>query len=58
MAQQREEDLERNKGVAFIQRLQPVLSLAGEAKGIVRRADKLTLPPSAKAAYAPVGTPT
>ena len=50
VARQREEDLERNKGVAFIQRLQPVLSLAGEAKGIVRRADKLTLPPSAKAA--------
>ena len=43
----REEDLERNRGVAFVQTLRPELSHAAEAKGIVRRADKITLPRSA-----------
>ncbi|KAL3924493.1 MAG: hypothetical protein SGPRY_003898 [Prymnesium sp.] len=45
-----EEDLERNRGVVYHTRLTPLFSRAGEAKGIVRRADKLTLPPSANAA--------
>lgn len=43
----REEDLERNRGVAFVQTLRPELTLAAETKGIVRRADKITLPRSA-----------
>jgi len=46
-AKQREHDLEHNLGVAFSRRLKPVLSLAGESKGIIRRADKVSLPPSA-----------
>ncbi|KAL1507323.1 hypothetical protein AB1Y20_008169 [Prymnesium parvum] len=49
-AREREADLERNRGVAYSARLRAELSLAGEMKGIVRRADKLTLPPSAQLA--------
>lgn len=49
-ARQHQEDLERNRGVAFARVLKPKLSHAAEAKGIVRRTDKLTLPPSASAA--------
>merc|ERR1719152_412311 len=45
----REEDLEHNRGVAYVQTLRPELSHAAEAKGIVRRADKITLPRSASA---------
>jgi hypothetical protein len=43
-----EADMEANRGVVWSQRLVPVLSLAGESKGIVRRADKISLPYSAK----------
>lgn len=43
-----QQDLEANRGVAFARRLRPVLSVAAEAKGIVRRADKISLPYSAK----------
>ena len=43
----RDQDLERNRGVAYIATLRPELSTAAEAKGIVRRADKITLPRSA-----------
>ena len=42
----KEADLERNKGVAHVQTLLPVLSTAAEAKGIRRRADKIALPRS------------
>ena len=41
-------DLEANHGVAFARKLRPVLSAAAEAKGILRRADKISLPYSAK----------
>ena len=40
----RERDLERNRGVSFARRLRPYVSRAAEAKGIVRRADKVCLP--------------
>lgn len=43
----RDIDLERNKGVAFVATLRPERSTAAEAKGIVRKADKVVLPPSA-----------
>merc|ERR1719408_758011 len=43
----RDIDLERNKGVAFVATLRPERSTAAEAKGIVRKADKIVLPPSA-----------
>ena len=43
----RDEDLERNRGVAYVATLRPELSRAAEAKGIVRKADKITLPRSA-----------
>ena len=49
LATQHEVDLERNHGVAFSCQLKPTLSHAAEAKGIVRRTDKLTLPRSASA---------
>ena len=43
-------DLEANRGVVFSKQLRAVLSLTAEAKGIVRRADKISLPYSAKVA--------
>jgi hypothetical protein len=45
--EKRDEDLERNRGVAFVATLRPELSRAAEAKGIIRRADKIVLPRSA-----------
>ena len=51
-ARQRDEDLEHNRGVAFMRRLRPFVSLAAESKGIVRRADKISLPRSAQASIA------
>ena len=44
----RERDLERNHGVSFARRLRPYVSRAAEAKGIVRRADKVCLPRDAQ----------
>ena len=46
-AAKRDEDLERNRGIAYVQMLRPELSLAAKAKGIVRCADKIQLPRSA-----------
>lgn len=43
----RDIDLERNRGVAYVATLRPERSLAAAAKGIVRRADKITLPRAA-----------
>lgn len=48
-ARQHEEDIERNRGVAFSSTLKPVLSRAAEARGIVRSTDKVSLPRSAQA---------
>ena len=48
-AKLRDEDLERNRGVAYHARLRCVLSLEGEQRRIHRRADKITLPRSAAA---------
>lgn len=50
LAAKKEALLERNKGVWISQRLAPQLSLAAEAKGIRRRADKISLPRSFGAA--------
>jgi ubiquitin fusion degradation protein 1 len=46
-AARRDEDLERNRGIAYVQTLRPELTTAAEAKGIVRRCDKICLPRSA-----------
>jgi len=47
--EQRYEDLMKNNGVAFVRPgLVPVLCEPGADKGIVRRADKILLPPSAR----------
>ena len=51
-ARMRDEDLERNHGVVFMGRLRPYVSLKAETKGIVRRADKISLPRSAQASLA------
>lgn len=51
-AAQRDEDLERNDGVAYAARLRPIFSTAAEARGIARRDDKIQLPRSAQTALA------
>jgi ubiquitin fusion degradation protein 1 len=51
-ADRREHDLEHNRGVYYHETLRPVLSRTAEERGIVRRLDKVTLPPSAAAALA------
>ena len=49
-AEQRDIDLERNRGVAFFRTgLRPQLSRTAELKGIRRANDKISLPPSCKA---------
>jgi len=48
-AELRERDLELNRGVYYLETLRPILSRAAEQRGIVRRADKVQLPPSAAA---------
>ena len=49
-AEQRDIDLERNRGVAFFRTgLRPQLSRTAELKGIRRANDKIALPPSCKA---------
>ena len=48
-AEHRAADLERNRGVYYREQLRPILSRAAEERGIVRRCDKVQLPPSAAA---------
>ena len=45
-------DLEKNKGVCYIQQFKPTLQNAAQQKGIKRNADIIELPPSARQALA------